>query len=53
MGELRGFLKYSKEEMPYRPVAERLKDYKEVTIPIKEDDVKKQGARCMDCGVPT
>jgi glutamate synthase (NADPH/NADH) small chain len=53
MGELRGFLKYPKEDLPYRPVAERLKDYKEVTIPIKEDEVKKQGARCMDCGVPT
>ncbi len=53
MGELRGFLKYPKEDLPYRPVAERLKDYKEVTIPIKEEEVKKQGARCMDCGVPT
>jgi glutamate synthase (NADPH/NADH) small chain len=53
MGELRGFLKHPKEDFPYRPVEERLKDYKEVTIPLKEAEVKKQGARCMDCGVPT
>lgn len=53
MGELRGFLKYPKQDPGYRPVEERLKDYKEVIIPIEEEAVKKQGARCMDCGVPT
>ncbi len=53
MGELKGFLKYPKEEMPYRPVEERLKDYREVTIPLTEEKVRDQGARCMDCGIPT
>jgi len=53
MGETRGFLKYPKEDLPYRSVEERLKDYREVTIPIKEEKVREQGARCMDCGVPT
>jgi glutamate synthase (NADPH) small chain len=53
MGDIRGFITIPKEDMPYRPVEERLKDYKEVVIPIHEDQVKAQGARCMDCGIPT
>lgn len=53
MGELRGFLKYPKEDFPYRPIEERVKDSKEVTLPLETDKVKAQGARCMDCGVPT
>ena len=53
MGDIRGFMKIEKEDMPYRPVAERVKDYREVTIPLNEEKVQKQGARCMDCGVPT
>lgn len=53
MGDIRGFLTITKEDVGYRPVEERLKDYKEVTIPLKDESVKAQGARCMDCGVPT
>lgn len=53
MGDIRGFITIPKEDMPYRPVEERLKDYKEVTIPISDEKVKAQGARCMDCGIPT
>lgn len=53
MGDIRGFLKFAKEDMHYRPVQERLKDWKEVTIPLSEEKVKEQGGRCMDCGVPT
>jgi len=53
MGELRGFLKYQREDLPYRPVEERVKDYKETNLPLPEEKVRIQGARCMDCGVPT
>ena len=53
MGELRGFLQYPKEDMSYRPVEERVKDFREVTIPLTEEKVREQGARCMDCGIPT
>jgi glutamate synthase (NADPH/NADH) small chain len=53
MGDIRGFLKFKREDLPYRPVQERVKDWREVTIPISEEKVKVQGARCMDCGVPT
>jgi len=30
----------------------RLKNYKEFTIPLDEKTLKNQGARCMDCGIP-
>src|SRR5438552_4319558 len=40
-------------ELPIRrPVVERVKDWKEVYLPFPEDNLKKQAARCMDCGVP-
>jgi glutamate synthase (NADPH/NADH) small chain len=53
MGDIRGFVKFPKEDMPYRPVGERTHDFKEVTIPLTEEKVQTQGARCMDCGIPT
>ncbi len=53
MGDIRGFITIKKEDTGYRPVEERLKDWKEVTHPLAEPAVQKQGARCMDCGIPT
>lgn len=52
MGKLGGFMEYSRAHYPERPIAERLKDYKEVYREFPEDEIKRQGARCMDCGVP-
>ncbi|MGH9310055.1 MAG: glutamate synthase subunit beta, partial [Vicinamibacterales bacterium] len=34
------------------PVAERLKDWDEVYLPYPQEELQKQGARCMDCGIP-
>ena len=45
MGDIRGFLKFPKDDMHYRPVEERVKDWKEVIIPLADDKVKEQGAR--------
>jgi len=40
-------------ELPHkRPVAERIKDWKEYYLPMHPDHLKTQAARCMDCGVP-
>jgi glutamate synthase (NADPH/NADH) small chain len=33
-------------------VAERLRDWREVYLPYPEEDLRRQGARCMDCGIP-
>lgn len=52
MGKVTGFLEYERVEEGYAPVAQRLKNYKEFVIGLKEDDAKVQGARCMDCGTP-
>jgi glutamate synthase (NADPH/NADH) small chain len=52
VGDIRGFLKAKREGPKRRPVAERVKDWKEFYEPIAEETLKSQGARCMDCGVP-
>ena len=51
MGKVTGFLEIQRKKWPTRPVAERLEDWKEVYLPYPEPDLKKQAARCMDCGV--
>ncbi len=52
MGKVTGFLEITRKKWPTRPVAERVRDWKEVYLPYPDDDLKKQAARCMDCGVP-
>ncbi|MEI7642725.1 MAG: glutamate synthase subunit beta [Chloroflexales bacterium] len=52
MGDVEGFLKYEREELHGRPVTERLSDYHDVYEPVDELIVMRQGARCMDCGIP-
>ncbi len=52
MGKATGFLEFDRVDEGYKPVPERLKHYKEFVIGLSEDDAKKQGARCMDCGTP-
>ena len=43
---------YSRELAPRRPVAERVNDWFEIYQDFPEEKLRKQGARCMDCGVP-
>ncbi|VXB22037.1 Glutamate synthase (NADPH) small chain [Flavobacterium sp. 9AF] len=52
MGKPTGFLEYKRVNESYLKVEERLKNYKEFTIPLAEKDLNTQGARCMDCGIP-
>src|SRR5688500_6383715 len=52
MGKPTGFIEIHRKKMLTRPVAERVKDWNEVYLPYPEDEVRRQGARCMDCGVP-
>ena len=52
MGKVTGFMEYERLEEGYAPVAQRLKNYKEFVIGLKEDEAKTQSARCMDCGTP-
>ncbi|WP_339711564.1 glutamate synthase subunit beta [uncultured Kriegella sp.] len=52
MGKITGFLEFDRKVEEYAPVEERVKNYKEFTLPMKETALKDQGARCMDCGIP-
>ncbi|HEX9821228.1 MAG TPA: glutamate synthase subunit beta [Methylomirabilota bacterium] len=52
MGKVTGFLEIKRKKWPTRPVVERLRDWKEVYLPFPGDELKKQAARCMDCGIP-
>ncbi len=52
MGKITGFMEYDRETPQRRPVAERICDWKELYTEFPEDQLKKQAARCMDCGVP-
>ena len=52
MGSTTGFLKYEREEPPKRPVEERIKDFRELEKRLPPERLKRQAARCMDCGIP-
>ncbi len=52
MGKITGFMEFHRAKQPYRPVAERVRDWKQVMAPFVDDVLKEQAARCMDCGVP-
>jgi glutamate synthase (NADPH/NADH) small chain len=52
MGEITGFKKYPRQTPTSRPSHERINDYNEIYVKSSESDVKTQGARCMDCGIP-
>jgi glutamate synthase (NADPH/NADH) small chain len=52
MGELGGFLKIERSGVKYRDASERLADYQEFLVAKPEEELREQGGRCMDCGVP-
>ncbi|OMP31509.1 glutamate synthase subunit beta [Mangrovimonas sp. DI 80] len=52
MGKITGFMEFEREVEKYTDVEDRVKNYKEFTIPLAEDKLRNQGARCMDCGIP-
>jgi glutamate synthase (NADPH) small chain len=52
MGKVTGFMEFERLEEGYKPVAERLKNYKEFVVGLDDAQAKVQAARCMDCGTP-
>jgi len=52
MGKPTGFLELGRGERGYLPVEDRLKTYTEFVVPMTDPEVRDQGARCMDCGIP-
>jgi glutamate synthase (NADPH) small chain len=52
VGKITGFMEFEREEPSKLPVKKRLLNYAEFELPADPARVQKQGARCMDCGIP-
>jgi glutamate synthase (NADPH) small chain len=52
MGKPTGFLEYERKDSAYQPVEQRIRHFSEFVLPLSEDELSRQGARCMDCGIP-
>jgi glutamate synthase (NADPH/NADH) small chain len=52
MGKPTGFLEIGRRKQPARPIAERVRDWREVYLPYDEAVLRGQASRCMDCGIP-
>ncbi len=52
MGKITGFMEIPRHELEYTPIAERVHHFREIILPLPDAEVSRQGARCMDCGIP-
>jgi glutamate synthase (NADPH/NADH) small chain len=52
MGKLGGFLQIERHGIPQRDPVERIHDFHEFLLTRPVAELREQGARCMDCGVP-
>jgi glutamate synthase (NADPH/NADH) small chain len=52
MGKPTGFLEITRHDHGYAPVEERVKHFRDFVVPLPEQGVREQAARCMDCGIP-
>jgi|TARA_R100000322_G_scaffold99519_9_gene63031 glutamate synthase (NADPH) small chain len=52
LGKITGFLEIDRQDRKYLPASDRVRNYKEFVIPLTEDALRNQAARCMDCGIP-
>ena len=52
MGNVNGFQQVKRGKPHARPIYLRVRDWQEVYLPTPEKEVRDQGSRCMDCGIP-
>lgn len=52
MGKITGFMEATRELPKKRRVEERIRDYKELYLPVPEEKKREQAGRCMNCGIP-
>jgi glutamate synthase (NADPH) small chain len=52
MGKITGFMELERIQEVALPPSERVRNYREFIVALKDDEASKQGARCMDCGIP-
>jgi glutamate synthase (NADPH) small chain len=53
MGKPTGFLEWPRDLPDKRSIEERLRDWRELYLPVAPEHSRAQAGRCMDCGVPT
>ncbi|MRR57644.1 MAG: glutamate synthase subunit beta [Deltaproteobacteria bacterium] len=52
MGKITGFIEFRRKKQPYRPISERIRDWKQMMLPYPAEELQRQAGRCMDCGIP-
>jgi glutamate synthase (NADPH/NADH) small chain len=52
MGKITGFMELQRISEVALPIADRVRNYREFVLALKDDEASRQGARCMDCGIP-
>ena len=52
MGKVTGFIELQRIKEATEPIARRVTHYREFILTLADDDASRQGARCMDCGIP-
>jgi glutamate synthase (NADPH) small chain len=52
MGKVTGFLEIDRADRRYAPASDRIRHYREFTLPLSEEGTRNQAARCMNCGIP-
>lgn len=52
MGKITGFKEFDRKDETHKAVKKRISNYNEFTIPLNNEEITKQGSRCMDCGIP-
>lgn len=52
MGKITGFMEIDRQERKYFPASDRIRNFREFVIPLGEEALRLQAARCMDCGIP-
>ena len=52
MSKPKGFLENDRKNAPTRAIDRRIKDWSEVYLPHRDSDIRSQGSRCMNCGIP-
>ncbi|WP_152048071.1 glutamate synthase subunit beta [Aureimonas psammosilenae] len=52
MGKVTGFLEIDRQTQKYQPASDRIRHFREFVLPMPDQEIGRQAARCMDCGVP-
>ncbi|MBB3931612.1 glutamate synthase (NADPH/NADH) small chain [Kaistia hirudinis] len=52
MGKVTGFLEIDRQDQKYQPASDRIRHFREFTLRLSDEEVSRQAARCMDCGIP-